>query len=237
MSGAVRLLDLQRLISALGPRRRHQVRSRADDPGRTGHRRAHGIPQRRDARGNQRAPADAEHLQIDVIVAGIDCRHHVRAVVLGDQGGRERGERGETDRRLPRRQRDAAGGRYSHPQSGKAAGAGGDDDAVEIGEFDLREVHHARNERHHRLGVAAHHRQRLAGGDDAADEHGGRAGFEGGVDGKDAHSQTDRSHGCGRRTQRTANSEANSVRAIRHSLFAIRFHRSSVFRQAAIPSA
>ena len=193
MSGAPRCSTSKRRLGALRPRRRHQVGGRADDAGRAGHRRAHRIAQRRDARRNQRAPAGAEHLQIDVVVAGIDRGHHVRAVVLGDQRGGKAGERGEADRRLSGRERDAARGRYPHAQPGEAAGAGGDGDAVELGEFDVGQVHHARDERHQRFGMAARHGERLAGGDPAAVgvEHGGRAGLERGVDGKDAHDQTD----------------------------------------------
>ena len=191
------MLDLQGRVGALRPSCRYLRGGGADDAGRAGHRRAHRIAQRCDAGRNKRAPAGAEHLQIDVVVAGIDRGHDVRAVVLGDQRGAEGGEGGEADRRLSRCQRDAAGGRNPDPQPGEAAGAGGDGDTVEIGEFDVGEIHHARDQRHQRFGVAARHRQRLAGGDDAALEHGGRAGFEGGVDGKNAHISAVIIHDCG----------------------------------------
>jgi hypothetical protein len=49
-------------------------------------------------RGNQSAPADAEHLQVDLVVAGIDRRHHVR--IVRRSGAMEAGERGEPDCRL-----------------------------------------------------------------------------------------------------------------------------------------
>ena len=39
-----------------------------------------------------------------------------------------------------------------------AARAGGDCDAIEVSEFDLRVIHHARDQRHHRLGMPARER-------------------------------------------------------------------------------
>ena len=107
----------------------------------------------------------------------------------GDVGRREAGQRGQPDRRLAGRERDPARRRDADPQAGEAAGAGGDGDTVKLGEFDLGGVHHPRDQRHHGFGVAAHHRDGLAGGDGRAAgvEHGSRAGFERGVDGKDTH--------------------------------------------------
>src|SRR5258707_174363 len=113
--------------------------------------------------------------------------------------GRGRGERMASSGRWPSAlcgaaapcQRDAARGRYAHAQPGEGARTGGDRDAVEIGEFDCGRAHHAGDERRYGLGVAARHGQRLAGGDPAVGvEHGGRAGLERGVDGKDAHGLT-----------------------------------------------
>ena len=74
----------------------------------------------------------------------------------------------------------------------KLPGAGGHGDTVEIGEFHLGEIHHARKQRHHGFGVTARHRNALAGGDPTAIgiEDGGRAGFERRIDGEDAHGLT-----------------------------------------------
>ena len=85
-----------------------------------------------------RAPARAEHLQIDVIVARIDRRHHRQRVVGGDEGRGKGGERGEADRRLAGGERNAARRGDADAQAGEAAGPGGDGDAVEIGESRAR---------------------------------------------------------------------------------------------------
>ena len=120
-----------------------------------------------------------------------DGGNHVRAVVVGDERGCKPGERREADCGLAGGERNAAGGRYAHAQAGEAAGPGGDGDTVERGEFDVGDVHDPGDERHQGFGVAARHRDRLAGSDPSAAgvEHGGRAGLERGVDGKDAHDQ------------------------------------------------
>ena len=125
-------------------------------------------------------------------MARIDRRHHVRRVVLSDQRGGERHQRGQADRRFSGGKRDAARGRDANAQPGKAAGAGGDGDAVEVGEIDLGQIHHPRKQRHDGLGVPTRHRNALARGDAAAVgvEYRGRAGFERSVDGKDAHGST-----------------------------------------------
>ena len=83
-----------------------------------------------------------------MLVPGIDCRHDLGAIVGGDQWRRESGKRGKPDRRLARRQRDAACGRNSHAQPREAAGTGGDGDTIELGEFDAGTAHHAGDERH-----------------------------------------------------------------------------------------
>ena len=49
-------------------------------------------------------------MQIDLRVARIDCCHHVRAVILGDERRRKGGKRGEADRRLSGSERDPACG-------------------------------------------------------------------------------------------------------------------------------
>ena len=119
----------------------------------------------------------------------IDRRHHRQRVVGGDEGRGVGGERGEADRRLAGGERDAARRGDADAQAGEAAGSDGDGDAVELGECEPGALHHARDQRHQRFGVAAQHRQRLMRGDRAAlgVEHGGRAGLERGIDGKDAH--------------------------------------------------
>ena len=85
---------------------------------------------------------------------------------------------------------DAARGREADAQAGKAAGAGGCGDAVEL----LRSLtpdflHDPRDQRHQRFGMAALHGLRflrdhlgVAGVDD-----GGSAGIERGIDGEDQH--------------------------------------------------
>ena len=89
---------------------------------------------------------------------GIDCRDHRHGVIRRDIGRREAGEGRETDRRLARGERNAARRRDADAQAGEAARAGGDCDAIEVPEFDLRVIHHARDQRHHRLGMPARER-------------------------------------------------------------------------------
>ena len=74
-------------------------------------------------------------------------------------------------------------------QAGEAAGPDGDGDAVERGKVERGAIHHPRDQRHQRLGMAALHRQRFMRGNGArlGVEHGRRAGSERGVDGEDAH--------------------------------------------------
>ena len=66
-----------------------------------------------------------------------------------------------------------------------------DRDAVKLLEFDGSAIHHARNQRHQRFGMAALHSQRFACQDGLpiAVVHGGRAGVECCVDREDAHDQ------------------------------------------------
>ena len=118
--------------SACRPMRRDQFGAGADDARRPGQRRPHRFAQRRNARRHERAPAGAEHLQIDVIVPRIDRRHHGGGVVLGDVRRREAGQRRQADGRLAGGERDAARRRDADAQAGEAAGPGGDRDAVEL---------------------------------------------------------------------------------------------------------
>jgi hypothetical protein len=108
------LFHLQRSVCLLGPCGRHESCARTDDAGGAGHRRAHGIAQSCDARSDQRAATGAEHLQVDMVMAGIDRRHHLGSVVLGDQRGGETDERRKAECRLAGCQRDATAGGNSH---------------------------------------------------------------------------------------------------------------------------
>src|SRR6516164_1978126 len=137
------LIDLERPLDPLWPGRREQAGSGADDADRPGDRRAHRITQGGDAGRNQRAPAGAENLDVDMVVPRIDCSNNVAVVVLGNERSGKACKRRKPDGRLPRGERDAAAGRYSDPQPGKAAGAGGDRNSVEIGELELGTVHDA----------------------------------------------------------------------------------------------
>ena len=67
--------------------------------------------------GDQRASARAEHLQIDVLVARVDRDHDRGLVIVGDQGRGEGGERGQTERGLGRRERNAARRRDADAQA------------------------------------------------------------------------------------------------------------------------
>ncbi len=96
-----------------------------------------------------------------MIVARIDRRHHRQRVVGGDQGRGIGGERGQADRRFAGGERDPARGGDADAQAGETAGSGGDRDAVELGEFETGAVDHARDQRHQRFGVAAHHGKRF----------------------------------------------------------------------------
>ena len=141
-----------------------------------------------------------------MIVARIDRHHHRQRVVGGDERRGVGGKRGQADRRFAGGERDAARGGDADAQAGEAAGSGGDRDAVERGEVEPGALDHARDQRDQRFGVAAHHRQRFMRGDRAAlgVEHGGRAGLERGIDGKDAHERGNSSTVSARRRQRSA---------------------------------
>ena len=60
------------------------------------------------------------------------------------------------------RQRKAARSRYADSQPGEAARAGRDRYPIKLLEFDGSAIHHACDQRHQRLGMAALHGQRLA---------------------------------------------------------------------------
>ena len=79
------------------------------------------------------------------------------AAVADDRRGIGR-QRGDADRGLAGCQRNAARGGKPDPQSGETAGAGGGGDAVERVEADAGFLHHARDQRHQRFGMAPLHR-------------------------------------------------------------------------------
>ena len=112
------------------------VGRRADDARRAGGGDPHRVAQRRDARRDKRAAARPENLQIDVLVPRIDRRDDRQRVVGGDKRRGEGRERRQADRGLAGGERDAARRGDADPQPGEAAGAGGDGDAVELGEVD-----------------------------------------------------------------------------------------------------
>ncbi len=144
---------------------------------------------RRDARPDQRTAVAADHLEIDLIVAGIDRRDHRMLAALADHGRGIGRQRGDADRYLVSRERNAARRREADAQSGEAAGSGGHRDAVERGKRQRGLLHHARDQRHQRFGVPALHRLRFHRDQSvgAGVEHGGGAGVERGIDGKDQH--------------------------------------------------
>ena len=72
------------------------------------------------------------------------------------------GQRGKSDRRLVSGERDAARRGDAHPQAGEAAGPDGDGDTVEFGKLQRGGVHHPRDQRHQRFGMAADHRHGFA---------------------------------------------------------------------------
>ena len=79
-------------------------------------------------------PSPLDHLEIDMVVPRIDRGDHRLLAVLADDRRGIGGQRGQPDHRFVGGERDAARGREPDPQAGKAAGAGGDRDAVERGE-------------------------------------------------------------------------------------------------------
>ena len=187
-----------------GHARGHQLGPRAHDPGRSAGGGPRGLAQRHHARRQQAASTRAEHLHVDVVVPGIDRHHDRRVAFIGDMRGRQARQGGEADGGLGRRQGDAAGGRDADPQAGEAAGPDRDRDAVELAELDLGLVHHPRDQRHQGFGMAARHDAALAGDDGAgiAVEHGGRAGIQRAVDGKDTHSDSGLARGLRRQSSR-----------------------------------
>ena len=90
-------------------------------------------------RRDQSAPAGTEQLHVDLFVARIDDRQISGSFVIGrDVRRREGGQRRQPDGRLARRQRDAARGGDTDPQSGEAARSDGDGDPVDVDEFEPR---------------------------------------------------------------------------------------------------
>ncbi len=133
-------------------------------------------------------PPGAEHLQIDVLMPGIDGDRD-RGLVVGRDIGRGVGrERGEAERRLGGGERDAARRRDADAQPGEASWPGGDADAVERRKRHVGLLHDALDQRHQRLSVTADHRQRFARHPAALGvEHGGGAGLERGIDREHTH--------------------------------------------------
>ncbi len=144
---------------------------------------------RRDARPDQRTAVAADDLEIDLAVPRIDRRDHRRLTAFADDGRRIGRQRGDADRRLASRERNAARRRQADAKTGEAAGPGGDGNAIERGKRQRRLLHDARDQRHQRLGVAALHRLRFHRDQPvgAGVEHGGGAGVERGIDGEDQH--------------------------------------------------
>ena len=106
--GRGRDLDELRRRFVRGPRRRHHRGAVADEARGAvcGHLR--GLAQACDAWRNQRAAAGSEDLEIDMIVPRIDRDGHRDGVVLVDVGRGIGRQRGESDRGLLRRERNAA---------------------------------------------------------------------------------------------------------------------------------
>ena len=128
-------------------------------------------------------------MEINLLVAGIDRRDDGAVGTRRDMRGGKRRQCGQADRRLGGGKRNAARGGNSDPQSGEAARPDSHRNAIEIGKLAARRIHHARDERHHGLGVTAHHAEGFARENRAAMriEHGSRAGSKRGVDGKNSH--------------------------------------------------
>ena len=124
-----------------------------------------------------------------MIVARIDRDHHRQRIVGSNERRGIGGERRQADRRFAGGERDAACGGDADAQSGKAAGSGGNRDAIKRGKADQGLVHYARDQRYQCFGMATHHGQRFMRGNLAAlgVEHGGRAGLERSINGKDTH--------------------------------------------------
>ena len=128
-------------------------------------------------------------LKIDVVVAGIDGSHNRLLLLLCDQRRDIGRQCGEPDHGLVRGKADTARRGYADTQARKAAGAGGDGDAVEIEIASARGFHDARDQRHQRLGVAPLHLQRFLRdhGSCAGVENGGSAVIQRGIDGENDH--------------------------------------------------
>jgi hypothetical protein len=149
------------------------------------HRRAHAIEPRR----HDRYAVRREHLEVDLLVARIDRRNDRVIGARGDVRRREGGQRREPDRGLSGGERNASRGGNADAQAGEAARPDSDGDAVEIVEFAAGCVHHPRDQRHDRFGMAAQHRGGFACQDRAGArvENGGGTGAKRGVDGQNAH--------------------------------------------------
>jgi len=138
---------------------------------------------------SQRAAVAANHLEVNLVMPRIDRGEHCGLAVGADDRGSIGCQRGHADDRLAGGEGDTAWGRQADPQAGKAAGAGGHCDTIERRKADRGLLHHACNQRHQRLGVAAFHRLRLPCNQLACAgvEHAGGAGIQRGVDGENQH--------------------------------------------------
>ena len=117
------------------------------------------------------------------------------------------GERADADGGRAGDQRQAAGGGDADAEPGERAGADSDGDAIEIGEGEAGLVHRRGDHAHQALGMAAADdlaRQHLTGAADHADG----AGFQSGVDGKQAHAS-----GISRQTSTSRGEARSGVRA------------------------
>ncbi len=149
------------------------------------HGRAHAI----DPRHDERRAVRREDVEIDLLVAGVDRRDDRVVGARRNMRRRERGQCRETDCRLSRCKRDAARRRDADAQAGEAARPDRYGDAINVGKFAARLIHHARDHRHDRFGVAALHGDGFAREDRAGlrIEHGCRAGSKRGVDRQNSH--------------------------------------------------
>ena len=103
-----------------------------------------------------------QRLEPDLPMLGVERGGDHPAGLAPDERGGAGSERGDADGRDPGRERDRAGRADADAQAGIAARPDGDGDAVERGEAALDRVHHALDQRHQRLGMAALHRDLLA---------------------------------------------------------------------------
>jgi hypothetical protein len=163
-------------------------RGRSGDEDRPGAEKPDGIAVGHETRRNDGAPARRDGLDVDMAVLGIDGGGEEPAPVAHHERSQKGRERCYAHDRNAGRQTDAAGGADANAQARIAAGPDRDGDPIEALEaaFDLRGQ--PVEQRHQGFGMATVHGNGLGG-----QRHGlprfndaGRAGAEGGIDGKDA---------------------------------------------------